>query len=655
MTHLRHLPRIALSAMLASLIALSSATAHPDRGRGESRADADIAPGQHHDDKQHDGDEGHLRATRENIDLVGKLELTGPFGNVVPGQIADVSYHRGFGYLNSWAEETCTRGGVFIADMRTPSRPEQAGFVPALRGNYHGEGAHVIRARTSAFRGDLLAVNNELCDGTVTRGGGFDLYDVSRPKHPKVLVQGFGDVGGEGSLTGTDTLAKEYHSVFLWQDDDKVYLVGVDNEELHDVDIFDVSDPAKPVGVAEHDLVEEFPEILEGDEANGNELFHHDMVVKEIGGTQTLLSSYWDAGYVKLDVDDPTRLRYLGDTSFAGPDPLTGAATSEGNGHQAEFSGDDRFVLAADEDFNPYRAGEFRIATGSNAGAFPSAEVGGGTSAASLPDRRLNGPVVFGGYACDRSPAVPRRADVELGALAPGEEAILVVQRGPTQDPSAPGPACMPGEKAANAAAAGWYAVIVANRHAGAAADDEAFCGSGGYPPGARIVTLCTSHAALHRLFGTEPRFELPVGAGDVPARGAVGERVESASVFDGWGYARLFRNEAGKLTEIDQYAVPEALNPSFAFGFGDLSIHEVATDPRRNLAYVSYYAAGARVVQFGDEGVREVGRFIDEGGNDFWGVEYAKDERGTGRPLFVASDRDFGLYVLRYRGPGSR
>ena len=32
-------------------------------------------------------------------------------------------------------------------------------------------------------------------------------------------------------------------------------------------------------------------------------------------------------------------------------------------------------------------------------------------------------------------------------------------------------------------------------------------------------------------------------------------------------------------LTELDTYAIPEAMDPDFAEGFGDLSVHEVATD----------------------------------------------------------------------------
>ncbi len=47
-------------------------------------------------------------------------------------------------------------------------------------------------------------------------------------------------------------MAHEYHSVFMWQDDGKVYLIGVDNWEqaLTDVDIFDITNPSAPVAVA---------------------------------------------------------------------------------------------------------------------------------------------------------------------------------------------------------------------------------------------------------------------------------------------------------------------------------------------------------------------------------------------------------------------
>jgi len=43
------------------------------------------------------------------------------------------------------------------------------------------------------------------------------------------------------------------------------------------------------------------------------------------------------------------------------------------------------------------------------------------------------------------------------------------------------------------------------------------------------------------------------------------------------------------------------------------------------------------------------VSRFIDQGGNTFWGVQVFEPE---GRELVAASDRDFGLYIFEYVGP---
>ena len=58
----------------------------------------------------------------------------------------------------------------------------------------------------------------------------------------------------------------------------------------------------------------------------------------------------------------------------------------------------------------------------------------------------------------------------------------------------------------------------------------------------------------------------------------------------------------------------------------------------------------GFRVVQYGKNGIQEVGAFIDEGGNNFWGVEVWHDENGE--QYVLASDRDFGLYIFQYTGP---
>ena len=138
---------------------------------------------------------------------------------------------------------------------------------------------------------------------------------------------------------------------------------------------------------------------------------------------------------------------------------------------------------------------------------------------------------------------------------------------------------------------------------------------------------------------------------------GATAADTTIQAVFDGWGYVRLFGvnipnqpGKAGSINQIDTYSIPEAQDPAYARGFGDLSVHEVAMDPDDSrIAYISYYAGGFRVVEYGRNGIREVGAFIDQGGNNFWGVEVWRDENG--QKYVLGSDRDFGLYVFRYNG----
>ena len=77
--------------------------------------------------------------------------------------------------------------------------------------------------------------------------------------------------------------------------------------------------------------------------------------------------------------------------------------------------------------------------------------------------------------------------------------------------------------------------------------------------------------------------------------------------------------------------------------------MHEVATSAvRDDLAYLSYYAGGFRVLEIVGGELQEAGHFIDVGGNNFWGVEVF---RSGGQEYVAASDRDFGLYIFRYTG----
>ena len=121
------------------------------------------------------------------------------------------------------------------------------------------------------------------------------------------------------------------------------------------------------------------------------------------------------------------------------------------------------------------------------------------------------------------------------------------------------------------------------------------------------------------------------------------------SSAFDGWGYTHLYKNEGDKLTAVDHYAIPEASDEAFSTGFGDLTVHEFATDPSVNIAYSSYYGGGMRVMSFGDAGLDEVGKFI-ETDNDFWGVEQFTTP--AGQRLIAGSDRELRPVPAQVHGP---
>ena len=613
---------------------------------GQSDAQRQIHRKGEHPLQQHDGTDGHLAPVSENVELVSKLELTTELGRV-----SDVSSLGDYAYLGAYAEPVCSTGGIWVVDISDPENPRKVKLIRSHEDTYTAEGVHAAHIETPYFKGDLLAHSNEVCQSgnSVNGVGGMTLLDVTNPTAPKKIVEGFGDFTNNGR---SQRKANQIHSVLMWDAGDKAYAVMVDDMEDPDIDIVDITNPAKPKLISETGL-SQWPQA--SSEGYGQTNFFHDVEVRKFGEKWIMVASYWDVGYVRLDVTDPANPVFLQDSDFAASDPeFPGVGTPEGNAHQGNWSRDGKYFVATDEDFSPYRTGPLSITTGPNAGTYSSQPIGGAGPVTLLADKKLNGPTVYGGYGCAGSAAIPPRSATIPGALPPGEEAILVLQRGPTGDPSATEEACFPGEKAAAGVAAGYDAVVIAGRHLGtAAADEPPYCGSGGYPA-EPVVSLCIGHGALHTLFNKLPAVYDTYVPAQEPAIGDVGEKIDVTAQFDGWGYVHLFEGDAMK--DLDTYAVDETKLESNAMGAGDLSVHEVDPDPFRNdLMHYSYYAAGYRATKIVEtqDGARlqEVAAFIDEGGNNFWGVNPIEDPRAghEGESLVLMSDRDFGLYVLKY------
>jgi hypothetical protein len=616
---------LALLVMLAAMTLLGASPAGAQHGPDDGHIYADPAL-----DTDGDGDWG-------KIEFVSQVTVH----DAEPELIADVTAFGNYAYLARWGGEDCAGpegggpdGGVYVIDISDPANPREVGFIRTQQDTLVGEGMQVVHVTTPEFTGDVLVLNHEGCGKNYKAG--VSLWDVTDPLHPKKLSEHFGDFTVDDQPNRPHD-ANQTHSAFLWDAGDQAYLVATDDEEVTDVDIFDVTDPKKPVLIGEFNL-NEFD--ISQPELGLVDSFLHDMVVKQIGGRFIMLLSYWDGGYVLLDVTDPANPVFLGDSEFTNPDPelleQTGVSlTPEGNAHQAEFTADNRFVIGTDEDFAPYRlavstddGGEFRASIGSNTTVEQATQISGTT--------------VFVGRACPGDPAVPPAPDL------PGDE-IAVVERG----------VCLFTEKVAAVLAAGGYeAVVIMNREGPDAC-------TGVFTPDVEgdIPTILVGRDAGFALF--DQPFDLAACLDDTPEQstipiGTVGDQITGVeAVFDGWGYVHLFGVSIGAssatLTELDTFAIPEAMDPDFAEGFGDLSVHEVATDPTDpDLAYLSYYAGGLRAIRIVDGELVEVGGDIDPGGgvteaggNNFWGVEVWTHPE-TGEEYILANDRDSGLWIFQ-------
>lgn len=602
-----------LAVAAALLLGAAPASAHDEVWVDDGVLDS--GEESHHHHAQHGEEEGHLPASSANVTKIGNLDLFAD--EEEPGRIADVSAYGNYAYLTAFWEPECDRGGVYVADISDPANPSLVTLIPSHRGTYSGEGSQVIHLETAYFSGEVLAYQNEICPGETKGVGGITLVDVTDPTKPKKLVEGAGDFTVAGKA---QTKSNETHSVRMWTDGDKAYAVLVDDLEETDVDILDITNPSKPVLISETGLDDETEQPLGA--VHGDSVFFHDVVVEEIDGVQTMLLSYWDGGYAKLNVDDPANPVFIADTDFEAIDPVRAlfgeSITPEGNGHQAEFTNDHELFLATDEDFDPYRV----TATMEDGTAFTAIQ--GSDVPAIDADTSLAGGTRYVGLACDAG-SVP---------AADSAATIAVIERG----------VCDFTVKVQMAQAAGYDGAIVFNRTG---------------VDGCEALVSMLVEADIPAVFVSRTD-GFRIVTGGVPAGytcddqggtalptavGASGQDVDIRAVFDGWGYVHLY--DTATMTDLDQYFVPESQDPAYASGFGDLSVHEVATDPDEDLAYISYYAAGFRVVSYEGGELTEVGHFIDEGGNNFWGVEV--HEHPNGQKYVLASDRDSGVYIFQY------
>lgn len=534
-----------------------------------------------------------------------ELSVVGQVDDFVvgPGQITDVWAYGNYAYLGSFDEPECSLDftGVHIVDISDPTAPVRVKFIPAKPGTRNND-VKVEHIETPFFSGEILVVSNEPCGSVFhprqqSRGGviipgqdGVSIWDVTDPTQPKVLKQNFLSFG--------------VHNTFIYQQGNRAYMLVVDDNNVQDVHIVDLTKPQSPKEIAVTGQLD-WPTDL--DNIGVGEVFLHDVWVQQNTGQVIAYLSYWDAGLVLLDITDPTNPVFLGDSDYLNPDPLSGEAP-EGNSHVAVPNADGTRVLMGDEDF---AAGALTAFTFDGT-PYPAAEGAFTVPVYTLPGGAFSGPVVWtGGEGCTPAEIPP----------APATGDIALIQRG----------RCFFQDKAESAFAQGYAGFIVAN-------------------DAARGDTLVTMAPRDQGPYPPIPGVFVGFSTGEVMKAAGVGNlggTVVMTGVFDGYGYLRLLDvSNPSNIVELDQFATEGVfVNPPLA---GDRTMHNVVVDGTN--AYISWYAEGIRVVSFKNDRFKEKAHFVADDGSNFWGVYLHRHPNGN--TYILGSDRDSGLWI--FQAPGS-
>jgi hypothetical protein len=271
------------------------------------------------------GSSNHVRAGGLQAPRFHVLAHVDPGG----GYSADVVGERHFAYLSSRRGKTdCPAQGVRVYNLAKPRRPRHVSTFGALKDTWT-EKTIVRRVKTSGFDGVLAVSSFQAC----TNGGfgGFGVFDVTKPSHPRRLAL-------------VRTVPRGSHEIWLatarghaWvytAEAATEFAVAPDSFGFH---IYEVSSPRKPVEVggwsACRDLHECSPLVTTG--SDSRYLVHS--VITNTAATRAYLS-YWNLGTVILDIRDPAHPVYLGRTP-----------AGQGNAHSAWLTGGGKIMLETHE------------------------------------------------------------------------------------------------------------------------------------------------------------------------------------------------------------------------------------------------------------------------------------------------------------------
>ena len=290
-----------------------------------------------------------------NMEVVGHNNLN------VRGFDADVWKHKNYAYVGHWGFADWATGndrfcpappdnGVAVIDVSNPAKPTR---VATLQ-NPTGTSAEDVVVYTATY--GLLAGHDIAAAGFQWCGGGRHdpeaihgllLWDVSDATRPVRL--GFYDSGcctrgvHEFEIESNTDLHRTfaYATVPAGSYPDSVNANGLrDAAGKGDFRLIDITDPAHPFEVSTWKVQQAGgPFAAQGCDPDGN--YGHGAEPSEDG--KLVFLSYWDSGYIRLDLTDPAHPVYTGRAAYP--------ANADGDGHSSQYDEKRQLLFSADEDF----------------------------------------------------------------------------------------------------------------------------------------------------------------------------------------------------------------------------------------------------------------------------------------------------------------
>jgi hypothetical protein len=548
------------------------------------------------------------------VSLVGALKLD-PFNLGVHG---DVAVWKDLAFIGKW-REACPGTGVDIIDVKDPTSPVKiADTLDYADTSMEDMQVMKIRGR------DILGIGLQDCGNSATEGTvGLELYDITNPRNPQFLSlfngEDFGLEAEHGHVHEFDmTRTPDGRTLALLASPDLEALTAsppdfVDG--IGDLLIVDITDPSNPTLLSHWGVLQEpalglsvYLSVLSGGDART--LDHSVRANKD--GTLAYVS-YWDAGFIILDISDPADPLFVGRAAY-----MPG---EEGNAHSVDESPSGRILAAADEDFSPF---ELRFTSSAFPGLREAFEGTFTAPIATLPGRAMEGEVVHVGRGCPADPALG--LPVADPYLADPAGKIALIERG----------VCRFDNKIARAQLAGAIGAIVYNN----AANGETPFLMGGDNP-----VLLGSPDVIGTTI-TIPGISVVRSTGLLLVGGTPPVTARAEAFFNGWGALRFIDiSDPANPTLLSTFATPNTNNVDVALD-GTWSVHNPEWHGTK--VFVSWYNDGIRVLDLRDPTApEEVAFWVGAGAPadappvNIWSVV-------PHRGLLYASDRNYGLYVLR-------